>query len=149
VAVNDEYDLDGARPRLAAFCAVDGNLYIVAQDALASGSVPGPNGEGPFATPQLVYKADIGGSISTPIMVDDAIVAAGYDARVHLYRVGYVPAKPGAEGALQSPDGSWWRVSVRETASFTAGSFESTPIMWRGRIYIGSRDGSFYCLGDD
>lgn len=148
VAVNDEYDLDGSRPRLAAFCAVDGNLYVVAQDALAAGHVPGPNGEGPYATPQLVFKTDIGGSISTPIMVDDTIVAAGYDARVHLYRVGYSPSKEGADGALPSPDGGWWRVTVRETASFTAGSFESTPIMWRGRIYIGSRDGSLYCLGD-
>ncbi len=26
--------------------------------------------------------------------------------------------------------------------------FESTPVLWDGRIYIGSRDGWFYCLGD-
>jgi len=149
VGVNDEYDPDGKHPRLAAFGAVDGNLYVVAQDALASAKVRGPNGEGPYATPQLVFKTNIGGSISTPIMVDDTIVAAGYDAKVHLYRVGYSPAQEGAGGALQSPDGNWWRVSVRETASFSGGgSFESTPIMWQGRIYIGSRNGSLYCLGD-
>jgi outer membrane protein assembly factor BamB len=146
--VNDEYDPKGEKPRLAAFGAVDGNLYVVAQDALASGKVPGPNGEGSYATPQLVFKTNIGGSISTPIMVDDTIVAAGYDAKVHLYRVSYAPAQEGAAGALQSPDGRWWKVGVHETAAFSGGSFESTPIMWQGRVYIGSRDGSFYCLGD-
>jgi outer membrane protein assembly factor BamB len=149
VGVNDEYDPEGEHPRLAAFGAVDGSLYVVAQDALAQGRVPGPNGEGPYPTPQLVFKANIGGSISTPIMVDDTIVAAGYDAKVHLYRVGYAPAQEGAAGALQSPDGQWWRVSISETATFSGGgSFESTPIMWQGRVYIGSRNGSLYCLGD-
>lgn len=149
VAVNDEYTLDGSRPRLAAFCAVDGNLYVVAQDALGDGRVPGPNGEGPYATPRLVFKTGVGGSISTPIMVDDTIVAAGYDARVHLFRIEYSAAEEGTAGALQSPDGRWWRVAVKETAVFSGGgSFESTPIMWRGRVYIGSRNGSFYCLGD-
>ena len=36
VAVNDTYDPWGRRPRLAAFIAIDGNLYVVAQDALKS-----------------------------------------------------------------------------------------------------------------
>jgi outer membrane protein assembly factor BamB len=40
-------------------------------------------------------------------------------------------------------------VTVRRTATFTGGSsFESTPVLWDGRVYIGSRDGWFYCLGD-
>jgi len=96
-----------------------------------------------------VFKTNIGGSISTPIMVDDTLLAAGYDAKVHLYRVGYAPSQEGAEGALRSPDGRWWKVSVTETATFSGGgSFESTPIMWQGRVYIGSRNGSLYCLGD-
>ena len=78
VAVNDTYDPWGRRPRLAAFMAIDGNLYVVSQSK-TSGSAPGPNGDGPYPTPQLIAEFPVGGSISTPIMVDDTIVAAGYD----------------------------------------------------------------------
>ena len=46
---------------------------------------PGPNGDGPYPTPRVVAKFSVGGGISTPIMVDDSIVAAGYDNQVHLY----------------------------------------------------------------
>jgi outer membrane protein assembly factor BamB len=148
VAVNDAYDPWGRRPRLAAFSAIDGNLYVVSQNR-TSGNAPGPNGEGPFPIPKLVAKFPIGGSISTPIMVDDCIVAAGYDNRVHLYQIHYKKAKEGAEGALKSPNGGWAKVSVEETDSFGGGgAFESTPVMWKGRIFIGSRDGSLYCIGD-
>ena len=49
---------------------------------------------------------------------------------------------------LKDRAGNQWSVGVTQVASFPAGSFESTPIVWQGRIYVGSRDGSFYCLGD-
>jgi outer membrane protein assembly factor BamB len=120
----------------------------VAQDVLADEEVEGPNGETGVATPRLVFSADIGGSISTPIIVGDSIVAAGYDKTVHLYRITYRQAREDAEGAIPSRNGDWWTVGVRETASQTLGaSIESTPIMWDGRVYIGARDGYFYCLG--
>ena len=51
VAVNDTYDPWGRRPRLAAFIAIDGNLYVVSQNK-TSGEGPGPNGDGPYPTPQ-------------------------------------------------------------------------------------------------
>ena len=84
VAVNDAYDPWGRRPRLAAFIAIDGNLYVVSQNR-TSGSSPGPNGDGPYPTPRVVAEFDVGGGIGSPIMVDDSIVAAGYDNKVHLY----------------------------------------------------------------
>ena len=38
---------------------------------------------------------------------------------------------------------------MTETASFSAGGdFEATPVVWDGRVYVGSRDGNLYCLGD-
>jgi len=149
VAVNDTYDPWGRRPRLAAFIAIDGNLYVVAQDALASGKVPGPNLDGPYHTPKLVAEFNVGGGISTPIMVDDTIVCAAYDAKVHLYGVKWHSAEKGDPGALKSPDGGWFTVNVKEIDSFSGdGGFESTPVMWKGRVFIGSRDGSLYCVGD-
>lgn len=46
------------------------------------------------------------------------------------------------------PDGRRVRVSLVETGSFMTGaSLESTPIVWNGRIYIGSRDDHLCCLG--
>ncbi len=148
-SVNDAANADGRYPALAAFSAIDGNLYVVAQDVLADEEVEGPNGEKGLATPQLVFSADIGGSISTPIIVGDSIVAAGYDETVHMYRITYRKAPKGAEGALSGRSGDWWRVSVRETARQTIGaSIESTPILWDGRVYVGARDGYFYCLGE-
>ncbi len=149
VAVNDTYDPWGRRPRLAAFIAIDGNLYVISQ-ARTSGSAPGPNGDGPYPTPRVVAKFAIGAGISTPIMVDDTIVAAGYDNTIHLYRIKYEPAEKGAEGALKSPNGTWYTVSVKEKDRFPAGgAFESTPVMWKGRVFIGCRDGSLYCVGDE
>jgi outer membrane protein assembly factor BamB len=148
VAVNDAYDPWGRRPRLAAFMAIDGNLYVVSQNR-TSGSAPGPNGDGPYPIPRLIARFPVGGSISTPIMVDDTIVAAGYDNAVHLYKIKYTPAEESDAGALKSPNGTWYTVSVKEKDRFVAGgAFESTPVMWKGRIFIGCRDGSLYCLGD-
>ena len=149
VAVNDAYDSFGRHPRLAAFMAIDGNLYVVAQDAKAGGKVPGPNLDGPYPTPKVVAQFSTGGGISTPIMVDDTIVAAGYDNQVHLYQVKWHAAKKGDDGALKSPSGDWFTVDILQKAAFSGGgSFESTPVMWQGRIFIGSRDGSLYCIGD-
>jgi outer membrane protein assembly factor BamB len=147
-AVNDAYDPWGRHPRLAAFSAIDGNLYVVSQNR-TSGSAPGPNGDGPYPTPRVVAKFYLGGSISTPIMVDDSIVAAGYDNTIHLYRIKYTPADRGDAGALKSPSGDWFTVSVTQKDAFSgSGAFESTPVMWKGRIFIGCRDGSLYCVGD-
>ena len=103
VAVNDTYDPWGRRPRLAAFIAIDGNLYVVAQDALADGTVPGPNLDGPYHTPKLIAKFYVGGGISTPIMVDDTIVAAAYDAIVHLYRREVAYGREGRRRRAQEP----------------------------------------------
>jgi outer membrane protein assembly factor BamB len=149
VAVNDAYNGQGDRPRLAAFTAIDGNVYVVSQDTLASGSVEGPNDEKGLHTPRLLFKDWVGGGISTPILVGDSLIAAGYEGVIHLYRLGYSIARQGAEGALPCPDGTWRTVRVHETASLDLGaSIESTPIVWDGRVYLGCRDGYFYCLGE-
>ncbi len=147
-AVNDAYDAWGRRPRLAAFAAIDGHLYVISQDR-TSGRAAGPNGDGPYPTPRVIARFDIGGSISTPIMVDDSIIVGGYDNRIHLYKIKYRPARKDDDGALRSPDGRWFRVSVVEKAGFAGGgAFESTPVLWKGRVFIGCRDGSLYCVGD-
>lgn len=145
VSINDEYDPDGTRPALAAFSAIDGNLYLVSQDQMAPGTVKGFDGATDYPTPMLVAKQNIGGAISTPIIVDDHIISAGYGAKVQVFRIRYDDPN-GVE--LKARDGSTVRVGIAEVASFKAGAFESTPVVWRGRIYIGCRDGYLYCLGE-
>ena len=71
----------------------------------------------------MVAKKYIGGAISTPIIVDDHIVACGYDAKVHVYRIIY-DSPDGKCVALRARDGHTVRVSLKETDTFGAGSFE-------------------------
>jgi outer membrane protein assembly factor BamB len=151
VGINDEANPDWRLPALAAFNSVDGNMYVVARDDMSEKRTEGPNGEKDLKKPKLVFTANVGCSISTPIIVDDGIVTTGYDKKVHVYRIDYLRDAPkGREGTwLKSRDGRSWFVSIRETATFTAeGPFESTPIVWKGRVYVGCRDGWLYCLGD-
>jgi outer membrane protein assembly factor BamB len=150
-AVNDAYNPDGEYPALCAFSAIDGYLYVVSQDVMSDATVAGPNREKGLRTPVQVARVWNGGSISTPIIVGDALVAAGYDQRVHLFDIVYEPAGQGDPGALPSAsgDGMYWTVSLKERDQFfTSAAFESTPTLWDGRVYVGCRDGWFYCLGD-
>jgi outer membrane protein assembly factor BamB len=149
-AVNDEYNPGGQYPAICAFSAIDGYLYVISQDTMAIETVKGPNREPGLKTPVQVAKIWNGGAISTPIIVEDALVAASYDQRVHLFDLEYTPAEEGDDGALPSAngDGTYWKVSLSERDQFFAeAAFESTPAIWDGRIYIGCRDGWFYCLG--
>lgn len=150
--INDEYNPDGKKPALAAFNSVDGYVYLVSQDNLASGKVNGPNNRRQYPTPVLIWKDYIGGAISTPIIVDDYIIAGGYGARLHLYKINYSLAEKSESKdgiVVKSRDGKKWKVTVAELDSYAVGSsIESTPIVWEGRVFVGSRDGWFYCLGE-
>ncbi|MHB1017032.1 MAG: outer membrane protein assembly factor BamB family protein [Coriobacteriia bacterium] len=116
---------------LAAFCSVDGSVYVVRTDVTA-GENSGPDGAARYPRPAVVFTGYVGGSISTPAMVEDRMVAVGFDGMVHLYSIGTVES-----GYV-----------VTEIDTFTAdGPFESTPLIWDGRVYVGCRDGYLYCLG--
>jgi outer membrane protein assembly factor BamB len=54
------------------------------------------------------------------------------------------------EGALHGYDLSDPRVQPAERWSVTIGGcIESTPAVWEGRIFVGTRGGRFFSLGDD
>ena len=150
-SVNDAYNPDGRYPALCAFNAIDGYLYVVARDVMSDETVPGPDRGPKLPRPVQVAKIWNGGAISTPILLGDALVAAGYDQRVHLFNVRYDEAEKGDDGALPSAngDGTYWTVTLEERDQFFAeAAFESTPTLWDGRVYVGCRDGWLYCLGD-
>jgi len=91
-------------------------------------TVPGPNNLKQYKKPQLVYKKKIGPSISTPIFVRNKLIAAGYHG-IYLFGV----------------DGS---CKITLLYQRRASAFESTPVVYDKKIYIGSRDGYLYCFGE-
>lgn len=117
---------------------------------------PGANGDGGFwATPALgdgmlyatshtgrllavdtetgdvVWEDEIAfHSWSSPAIIDDTLLAATCGGELRAYSL----ADP------RSPSLEW-------THQLSESCIESTPAVWNGRIYVGSRDGGFYAVG--
>jgi outer membrane protein assembly factor BamB len=115
---------------LCAFSGIDGYLYVVNYRELdrQQGKIPGPDGKGSYAQPRLVFKKEIYPSISTPIMVGRKLIAAGYGG-IYLFEYD-------AE------------LNFKLLAKWINAAFESTPIVFDRKIYIGARNGYLYCFGD-
>ena len=128
-SINDRTRLEN-HPYLAAFSAIDGYLYVVNHKEIdkAKGKVYGPNQKETYPTPKLVFKKRIGGSISTPIIVGNRLIAAGYGG-IYLFEFD-------EQGNFKLLDHTY------------PGIFEATPIAWDGKIYVGSRNGYLYCFGE-
>lgn len=125
--INDQYETDTIA-HLAAFSAIDGYLYVVKHDSIEIGKkVVSHDRKKHYPTPKLVFKKYIGPSISTPIMVGDKLIAACYNG---LYLFSF---------------NSQLEFSLLDKIS---GSFEATPVVHDGKIYIASRNGYMYCLGE-
>ena len=121
VGISDSYN----EQHLAAFMALDGNLYVVRSDSIAADSVVGFDGETIYPSPELIFKYEVGASISTPIFTNDRLVACSYEG-IHLFSY--------SESGFQFLDSKPYVV-------------ESTPFISNNRIYIASRNGNLYCLG--
>jgi hypothetical protein len=67
-------------------------------------------------------------------VVDSTLIVGDTDGWIHAYDI--------SDPAIDPPER--WRVQVPG-----GGALESTPAVWRGRIYVGSRNGYFYCFGDE
>jgi len=116
-------------PHIAAFVAIDENLYVINTDKTDKGlKVKGPNKKHKYKKPKLLFKYKTGPSISTPIIVGNKIIAATYKG---LY-------------LFEHDD----KMKFKLLAHYTnIGSMESTPFVYNKRIYIASRDGFLYCFG--
>lgn len=69
---------------------------------------------------------------SSPVVVDDVLVQAACD--------GFLRAFDLVPGATEPPAERW--------AIELGGCVESTPAVWGGRIFVGSRSGTFFAVGD-
>jgi outer membrane protein assembly factor BamB len=89
-------------------------------------------------TGEEAWSVDIGSGsfsgphhMSSPIVVDDRLVVATASGKMQSYDI-TDPRAPILD----------WEITI------TAGSIEATPAAWDGMIYIGSRDGFLYGVGD-
>lgn len=124
--VNDKYK-DKSSKSLAAFAGIDGYLYVVDYKN-TDGDAISFDGKTVVSKPELIFKYKIGASISTPIIFKDKLIAAGYG------------------GIFLFEFDSDYNFTLLDKKPYT---FEATPISYKNRIYIASKDGWLYCLGDN
>ena len=123
VGINDHYTGVGD-DKLAAFVGIDGHLYVVDhQEVVPGNTVAGPDSITRYPTPELVYKREVGPSISTPVFYENKLVVATYDG---LYLFEY-----DQDNHFVLKD------------KFTA-PFEATPVAYNNSIYVASRNGYLY-----
>lgn len=146
-ALNDDYR-DRGQPPLFATGAIDGILYIGSQLRTTGLAHWGPQRDGPHNSPYVAFQTRIGPTISTPIFTEgDRLVAASYDG-VRLFQLRFLPTQSQDPAALPNGRGQWFRLEVTLLAHFAPGSsFEATPIVWDGTVYLSGRDGWLYALG--
>lgn len=127
-AVNDHYIKDNENS-LCAFVAIDGYLYVVENEFINKhDSVLGPDNITKYPKPQEVFKQYVGTSISTPIFVENKLIVLTYEG---LYMFKY--------------DDKCIFSLIEKNTNIRG---EATPIVYNKRLYVASRDGNLYCLGD-
>jgi len=70
---------------------------------------------------------------SSPVVVDSTLIVADCEGALRAFDVRLPAQQPPLLWQLRLPSGA---------------CIESTPAVWRGRIYVGARDGYFYAIGD-
>jgi outer membrane protein assembly factor BamB len=114
---------------MAAFNAIDGYLYVVSLND-TSGFSRGFDSTKFYPRPRLLFKKNIGGSISTPIFIENHLITQGYNGKIYVFEIN---------------DST---MTFSQIDSLSLGCIESTPIVWQNRIFIGSRNGYFYCMDE-
>lgn len=128
IAIDDAYN-PGQTTNLAAFIAVDGFLYVVDHKSVEPDQqVLGPDNKTSYHKPKLLYKECFGGTISTPIIVSNKLVAP-LDSGLYLFEFN----KDYQFKLLDMVDGI---------------QIDATPVAWDKRLYVASMDGYLYCFGE-
>jgi outer membrane protein assembly factor BamB len=84
------------------------------------------------ATGETRWQIELPGPTwQSPVVVDDVWVQGDCEGELHGYDVADTTAEPT----------ELWSVELE-------GCIESTPAVWHGRLFVGTRAGSFYAIGD-
>jgi len=111
---------------VCAFNAIDGHTYVVHLNKINIKKSKLYDQKSQCNSPQLLFKYPTGSSISTPLLIDDYLISAGYNG-LHIFK-------------FQNNQ----FVLVKKIS----GRFEATPFVYNKRLYIASRDGYLYCYGE-
>jgi len=132
LAINDFYNNQDSLPEIAAFSAIDGNLYVIDCSAIdKTKTVKSPDEKTEYPTPQLLYKYNIGPGISSPIIVDNKIIACS-SSGIFLFEYKWVNNK----------------FTVKILDRILGIPVEASPIVWDKKVYIASRNGFLYSFGE-
>ncbi len=83
-------------------------------------------------TGQIVWEKSLPGPTwQSPVVVDDVLIQGDCNGFLHAYDVSNPRVDP--------PE--LWTLEL-------GGCIESTPAVWKGRIYVGTRAGQFFAIGD-
>ena len=118
-------------PYIATFIDCKGDLYIVDYVNIRQDTtVLGPNLQNSYKMPKLLAKINAHATISTPIIVQNRILAAT-DAGLYLYEFSY--------------ENDIFEIQLIDRIMNVA--FDATPITWNGRIYLADFNGYLWCFG--
>jgi hypothetical protein len=117
---------------LVLFRAIDGGLYLVNHYLIE------PKGSARFnkrlyPRPRLLAKKQLSPAIATSLILGDRVLTVGYDDKLMIFRIERNSAGTGF---------------ILQDSLTVPGFFESTPLVWDRRIYLGNRNGYFYCIGE-
>lgn len=114
---------------MTAFLAIDENLYVVSSNEPEAGKkVPGPDKKQLYPKPKLIFKYKTGPSISTPVFIQNKIIAATYNG-IYLFEHDE-------------------NMNFKLLSFYQTGSIEATPFVYNKRVYVACRDGNLYCFGE-
>jgi outer membrane protein assembly factor BamB len=86
-----------------------------------------------MATGEILWEKKLPGPTwQSPVVVDDTLIMGDCSGVLHAYDVSDPKADP--------PE--LWTVELE-------GCIESTPAVFKGKIYVGARGGAFYAIGDE
>jgi outer membrane protein assembly factor BamB len=85
-----------------------------------------------MATGEILWSKELGSQTwGSPVVVDDTLIEGDCEGNLNAYDV----SDPRVDPPLK------WTVKLE-------GCIETTPAVWKDRIYLATRSGTFYALGE-
>lgn len=133
VSINDSY-ISKNELHIGVVIDIKGDMYLFDHTSVnCNDTVLCPNEEKYYPKPKILWKEKTVGTIATPIIVENKIIAPT-DEGLFLYEI-----------IFEKND----NISLKLLDKREDLQIDATPIVWNNRIYIADFNGYFYCLGEN